>query len=144
MKRCLTMSTVRTSIEILLAIVLLMATLPNAITSKASAQQEPESPTALYWYQCNAPTHVAVFTNRVHIYCATNTPVSAPTLTGISWFAFPTSPDSAAASRFLSILQSAKITGGTVWVEVNPTDTSGSTFGCGSGDCRRIYAVELR
>jgi hypothetical protein len=144
MKRFLTMSTVRTSVEILLAIVLLMVTLPNAITSKASAQQEPESPNALYWYQCNAPTHVAVFTNRVHIYCATNTPVSAPTLTGIYWFAFPTSPDSAAASRFMSIMQSAKITGGTVWVELNPTDTSGSSFGCGAGDCRRIYAIELR
>jgi hypothetical protein len=147
MKRFLTLSTVRMSIEILLVMVLLMVALPNRITSQASAQQEPEAPTALYWYQCNTtpPNHVAVFTNRVHIWCTSTTPVSgAPALTGIYWFAFPTSPDSAAASRVMSIMQSAKIIGGTVWVEVNPTDTSGSAFGCGSGDCRRIYGIELR
>jgi hypothetical protein len=143
MKRFLTLSTFRVSVEILLVIVLLMVTLPNAITNKASAQQEPN---AVYWYQCNAPTHVGLFTNRIHIFCSTTTPVGgAPSLTGaITWFAFPTKPDSAEASRFMSIMQSAKIIGGTLWLQLDPNDTSGSTFGCGSGDCRRIYGIELR
>jgi hypothetical protein len=124
---------------------LLVVALPITSTTQASAQQEPVAPTALYWYQCNATNHVAVFTNRVHIYCTTTAPVgAAPALPGISWFAFPTGPDSAAASRFMSIMQSAKIIGGTVWVEVDPNDTSGTTFGCGASDCRRIYGIELR
>ena len=63
--------------------------------------------------------------------------------TSIHWFAFPTS-DSANASRFMSLLQTSTVAGRYVWVEVNPTDTSGSTFGCGAGDCRRIYGMELR
>jgi hypothetical protein len=145
MKRILSLSTLHMSIEILLVIVLLMAALPNVITTKASAQQEPEAPTAIYWYQCNGPTHVGLFTDRVHIYCTTTTPISgAPALNGILWFAFPTGPDSAEASRFMSIMQSSHITGETVWVEVDPNDTSGTTFGCGATNCRRIYGIELR
>lgn len=145
MKRVLTLSTLRLVFETLLIIVLLLVAFPNVVTTHATAQQEPVAPTAIYWYQCNAATHVAVFTNRIHIYCASTTPVgTAPPLTGIYWFAFPTSPDSAAASRFMSILQSSKIIGGTVWLELDPNDTSGTSFGCGATDCRRIFGVELR
>ena len=146
MKRFFTLSTVRTSVEILLVIVLLMVTLPNAITTNASAQQEPEAPTAYYWYQCNPATHVGLFTNRIHIYCSTTTAVGgAPALNpSIHWFAYPTNPDSAEASRFMSIMQSSHITGTTVWVYLDPNDTSGTSFGCGSGDCRRINGIELR
>ncbi|MGE5123842.1 MAG: hypothetical protein ACM3H7_04945 [Acidobacteriaceae bacterium] len=131
--------------EILLIVGLLTVALPGSIRTQAVAQQEPDSTDALYWYQCNLSNHVAVFTTRVHIWCQSTTPVGgAPALTGISWFAFPTSPDSAGASRIFSILQSAKVTGGVVWVWVNPADTSGTSFGCGASDCRRIYGVELR
>lgn len=145
MKRFLTLSTLRFSIEILLVIALIIITVPNALTTRASAQQEPEAPTALYWYQCNSPTHVGLFTSRVHVFCTSTTPVGgAPVLTGITWFAFPTSPDSAAASRFMSIMQSAKLVSGTVWVELDPNDTSGATFGCSASNCRRIYGIELR
>lgn len=145
MKRFLTVSNLRMSVEILLVIALLMIALPGASVNQASAQQEPEAPTAYYWYQCNAPTHVGLFMNRVHIYCTSTTPVSgAPALTGIYWFAFPTSPDSAEASRFMSIMQSSRITGIVVWVYLNPSDTSGSSFGCGSSNCRRIIGIELR
>ena len=146
MKRFLSLSTVRVSIEILLVIVLLMVALPNAITTKASAQQEPEAPTAYYWYQCNPATHVGLFSNRVHMFCNSTTPVSgAPALnSAIKWFAYPTLPDSAEASRFMSMMQTSRITGITVWFQLNPNDTSGSSFGCGSGDCRRIIAIELR
>jgi hypothetical protein len=145
MKRLISFSNLRVIIEILLVAALLIVALPNSVNSHASAQQEQVAPTAKNWYQCNPPTHVAVFTNRVHIFCTSTTPVGgAPVLTGISWFAFPTAPDSAAASRFLSVLQSTRIIDGYVWLEVDPNDTSGTAFGCAAGDCRRIYAAELR
>jgi len=138
-------SAMRLIFEILLIVVLIMVALPGSIGTQAVAQQEPESTDALYWYQCNAPNHVGLFTDRVHIYCTSTTPIaSAPALSGIFWFAFPTSPDSAGASRFFSLLQSTKITGGTLWVMVNPNDTSGSSFGCAASDCRKIYGAELR
>jgi hypothetical protein len=145
MKRFLSLSTLRLAFEILLVIALLMVALPNTITTHASAQQEPEAPTALYWYQCNATNHVGLFTNRVHVFCTTTTPVQgAPALNGIYWFAFPTSPDSAAASRFMSLLQTSVIAAKPIWLEVDPNDTSGTTFGCGAADCRRIYGMEMR
>jgi hypothetical protein len=145
MKQRKSLPTIRLGFEILLIVVLIMVALPGSIRTQAVAQQEPESADAMYWYQCNLSNHVAVFTNRVHVWCQSTTPVAgAPALTGIYYFAFPTSPDSAGASRIFSILQSAKVTGGIVWVEVNPADTSGTSFGCSSGDCRRIYGVELR
>ena len=140
MKNIKVLPTLHLVVEILLVIVLLMVALPNAITTSAAAQQDPEAPTALYCYQFNAPNHAGLFTTRVHIFCTSTTPVGgAPALTGIYWFAFPTSPDSAAASRFMSIMQSSVITGRLVWGEVNPTDSSGSSFGCAAGGCRRIY-----
>ena len=99
----------------------------------------------MYWYVCNGPNHVGLFTNRVHIYCASTTPVqNAPALTGISWFAVPTAPDSAMASRFMSLLQTSVIASKPIWLEVNPSDTSGTSFGCSAADCRRIYGMEMR
>lgn len=145
MKHVLSSSKLRSIFEILVIIALLMVAFPDTITTKATTLAEPESPTALYWYQCNATNHIGLFTNRIHIYCGTTTPIAgAPTLTGIYWFAFPTSPDSAAASRFMSVMQSSVIAGRTLWVQVDPSDTSGTSFGCSAADCRRIYGIEMR
>lgn len=146
MKRFESISTLRLYLEILLVFALLMVAFPNAITTRATAQQEPQAPTALYWYQCNAINHIGLFTNRLHIFCATTTPIAgAPALDpAITWFAFPTSPDSAAASRFLSLLQTSVITAKPIWVNLDPSDTSGSSFGCGGANCRRIYGMEMR
>jgi hypothetical protein len=145
MKRYLSVSNVRLGFEVLLALALLLAAFSRLQTGQAATAQAPEAPDALYWYQCNGPNHVGLFTNRVHIYCTTTTPVSgAPALTGIFWFAVPTSPDSAAASRFMSLLQTSVITTRPVWLEVNPTDTSGTSFGCAAADCRRMYGMEMR
>lgn len=145
MKRILSSSKLRSIFEILVLIALLLVAFPDTITTKATTLTEPESPTALYWYQCNATNHIGLFTNRIHIYCGTTTPIAgAPTLTGIYWFAFPTSPDSAAASRFMSVMQSSVIAGRTLWVQVDPSDTSGTSFGCSAADCRRIYGIEMR
>jgi hypothetical protein len=145
MKGYLSVSNVRLGLEVLLALALLMTGFSRIQTSQAATAQAPEAPEAVYWYQCNAPNHVAVFTDRVHVYCTSTTPVSgAPALTGISWFAVPTSPDSAAASRFMSLLQTSVIAARPFWLEVNPTDTSGTSFGCAAADCRRMYGMEMR
>ncbi len=146
MKRFLTLSNLRLAIEILLIALLLPVALSRASSTQAATQQVPEAAGAKYWYQCDAGSnHIGLFTDRIHIYCATTTPVgTAPALTGIHWFAYPTSPDSAEASRFMSLLQTAVITSRSIWLELDPTDTSGSSFGCGSGDCRRIYGMEMR
>ncbi len=147
MKHFFTFSNLRLAIEIILVIIIAAAALSNYRSAQSAGVAAQEAPDALYWYQCNSPSveHVAVFTNRVHVWCQTTTPVGgAPALSGISWFAFPTSPDSAAASRFLSLFQSSAISGRYVWLEVDPNNTSGSTFGCGSSDCRRIFGAELR
>lgn len=147
MKHIFTFSNLRLAIEILLVIIIAATALSKYMPAQGASMAAPDAPDAFYWYQCNSPSveHVAVFTNRVHVWCQSTTPVAgAPALSGISWFAFPTSPDSAAASRFLSLFQSSAISGRYVWLEVNPTDTSGSSFGCASGDCRRVVGAELR
>jgi len=145
MKRFLSVSNLRLAFEVLLILALLFVAFSHINTTKAAPSQAPEAPDALYWYQCNGPNHVGLFTNRVHVYCSSITPISgAPALTSIHWFAVPTSPDSAEASRFMSLLQTSVITSRAIWVEANPTDTSGSKFGCGSADCRHIYGMEMR
>jgi hypothetical protein len=145
MKRWFSVPNLRLGLEILLIVALLLTAFSRIQTSQAAPAQAPQAPDALYWYQCNGPNHVGLFTNRVHIYCTSTTPVAgAPALSGIFWFAVPTSPDSAEASRFMSLLQTSVIAGRGIWVEANPTDTSGTSFGCGSGDCRRIYGMEMR
>lgn len=145
MKRILTLSNLRVAIEVLLIIVLVPLALSYKSAPGKAAAQVPEAPEALYWYVCNPTNHIGLFTGRVHIYCQSTTPIAgAPALSGIYWFAVPTAPDSAAASRFMSLLQTAVITSRPVWVQANPTDTSGSSFGCAASDCRRIYGMEMR
>ncbi|HSB65422.1 MAG TPA: hypothetical protein VLD65_02530 [Anaerolineales bacterium] len=146
MKRFRSLFNLRLTLEILLVIVFLLVAFPDIISTHATAQQEPEAPTALYWYTCNGPNHIGLFTNRLHIFCTTTSPVAgAPALDpAITWFAFPTAPDSAEASRFMSLLQTSVITAKPVWLYLDPSDTSGSSFGCGGANCRRVYGMEMR
>lgn len=146
MKRFVSRANFRITLEILLILALLLAAFPNIITTHAIAQQQPEAPDAQYWYQCNPPNHVGLFTNRLHIFCTTTSPIAgAPVLDpAITWFAFPTAPDSAEASRFMSLLQTSVITAKPVWLFLDPNDTSGSSFGCGGANCRRLYGMEMR
>jgi hypothetical protein len=146
MKRIFTLANLRLVIEIVLIGVLVPVAFSRQASTRAAAPQEPEAPDALYWYQCNAPNHVGLFIDRVHIYCGSTTPISnAPQLSSaIHWFAVPTAPDSAQASRFMSLLQTSVITAKPIWMQVNPNDTSGASYGCGAGDCRRIYGMEMR
>ncbi len=143
MKQLLKLSNLRLMVEILLIIVLLPVAFSGQTSTRAAA---PQAPDAIYWYVCNGPNHIGLFTDRVHIYCASTTPVSgAPALNAaIHWFAVPTAPDSAGASRFMSLLQTSVIAAKPIWLEANPTDTSGTSYGCGAADCRRIYGMEMR
>lgn len=149
MKRFLTHENLRLGVEILLIIAVVALVFTNSHPTRAEDGGGPDNPQAsYYWYQCDTPTtaHVAVFKNRIHIYCPSTTAISgAPALdTLIHWFAFPSSPDSALASRYLSIFETAVISGKNVWLQLDPTDTSGSSYGCLSSDCRQISAAELR
>lgn len=146
MKRFLSLSKLRLSFEILLVGALLMISFSNAIITHATSQQEPAAPAAMYWYQCDPINHIGLFLDRLHIFCQTTSPIAgAPALSAsITWFAFPTAPDSAAASRFMSLLQTSVITGKTIWLFIDPNDTSGNNFGCGGANCRRIYGMEMR
>ena len=144
MKKFFRFSSLRLAIEMILVIIIAATALSHYMPAQGASTEAPD---ATYWYQCNSPSveHVAVFTNRVHVWCQSTTPVgSAPALSGISWFAFPTSPDSAAASRFLSLFQSSAISGRYLWLQVDPASTSGTSFGCAAADCRQVYGAELR
>jgi hypothetical protein len=146
MKRILTLSHLRLLLEILLIAVLALAAFSNSIHTQAASTQAPEAPQALYWYSCDPPNHVGLFFERIHIFCQTTTPIAgAPPLSAsITWFAVPTTPDSVAASRFMSLLQTSTITGRVIWINLDPADTSGSSFGCGAANCRRLYGMEMR
>jgi hypothetical protein len=142
MKRILTPANIRLGVEIVLIIAALFV-IAGRITPTTAAPLEPAAPaapSAVGWYQCVTPNQVAVFLNRVHVHC---TSVS-PTIAGVTWFAVPTAPDSAAASRFMSLFQSAVLTNQPLLLFVDPNDTSGTSFGCGSGDCRRLQGAELQ
>jgi hypothetical protein len=145
MKRLVSPANLRIVLEIFLLSAILVLTLARSTPATEVSAQEPASPEAYYWYQCNAPMNVGLFTNRVHVYCATTTPIGGATaIPSIHWFAVPTSPDSAAASRYMSLFQSASIAGKTLWVYLDPNDTSGTSIGCSASDCRQISGAELR
>ena len=77
--------------------------------------------------------HVMVFNNRVHIQCTAS-------VGGIFFFAAPVT-DSAYVARVLNILATATAAGRTVIIQYDPSDTSGTAFGCQASDCRRLTAV---
>ncbi len=143
MKRLLTLANIRLALEFLLVVAAMAAFLLYGLSARAASTQAPD---AVYWYVCNPVNHVGLFTERVHIFCTTTTPIAgAPALDpAITWFTVPTSPDSAAASRYMSLFQTSVITARPIWVLVDPADTSGNSFGCGASNCRRIYGMEMR
>jgi hypothetical protein len=73
------------------------------------------------------------FVDRVHVRC-TNAP------NAISYFAVSTS-NSAVAARFSSMASLA--VGGYLWIDYDFFDTSGPSFGCQLGDCRRALSWKL-
>ncbi len=90
------------------------------------------SPSASVWTQCN-PVNVAAFSKRVHVKCAA-------AVSGIRWFAVSTA-DASNAARVMSLLTAAHISGRTLDILYDPSDTSGTAIGCRANDCRLIQAV---
>jgi hypothetical protein len=116
------------------AIVLIVAVglLVSSTPTQASAPAAPA-----IFYQCT-PDNVAAFTNRVHAHC------TVPYNGTIYWFAFCATGDSATASRMLSVFTTAKALGGHLGIYFDPNDTSGTSCGCASTDCRVISGAEVR
>ena len=79
------------------------------------------------------PTQVAVFINRIHVRCTA-------AVGGIQYFALGTT-DQAFSSRVLTILTTAQVAGRTIGIDFEPSDTTGSSFGCRPADCRIIRGV---
>lgn len=109
-----------------------------AATAPITATAEGQTATALSSEELSAttteyafvPYNVGVFSNRIH--------VRATVFNGsIGYFAVPTT-DARFANRLLSLFLTAKASGKRVAVVYNPSDTSGSAWGCQSGDCRTI------
>lgn len=141
MQRIFSSANIRLTLEVVLLTAALVFILSRSTpTEAAPTVMEPAAPASTSWHTCNSPDQVAVFTNRVHVHCASTTPA----ISGVSWFAVPTAPDSAAASRFMSVIQTAMIAGRPLLLWVDPADLSGGSFGCGTGDCRRLYGVEMQ
>ena len=91
----------------------------------ASAQQTT--------YSCKS-VDVTTFPERVHVRCST------AASGGIIFFAVPTANNEHAA-RILSTLLAGHISGRTLVIGYDPTDTSGAAFGCATNDCRRLLYV---
>jgi hypothetical protein len=90
------------------------------------------------WFSCGAINHTAVFSypdpGRIYVQCA-NTPGA-----GVYWFAFK-ADDSAAASRMLSIFNTALATGKPLMVYY--VDVDGSSWDCDYSNCRPIEGAQV-
>lgn len=84
------------------------------------------------WVTCN-PYEFIAYTERIHVQCN-------PTVNGITFFAVSTA-DPAKAARVLSVLTAAQALGRQVAILYDPSDTSGTAFGCQDPGCRLIQAV---
>jgi hypothetical protein len=108
------------------ATVLLIASQP--------AFSAPDTPSD--YFTC-VPTGVATFDERVHVRCNAADP------NGIVYFAACSDKDSANASRYLSIFTTAKVTGKNLGLYYDLSDTSGTSCGCSTSDCRVIWGAEV-
>ncbi len=84
------------------------------------------------WTNCT-PENIVTYSGRVHIKCVES-------IGGIRYFAASTA-DEAKAARILSVITAAQTLGRTALILYDPADTSGTSFGCASTDCRTIIAV---
>ncbi len=115
-----------------IVLIVIVALLVSSVPARASV---PAASTT--FYQCT-PDNVAAFTNRVHVHCTVAYNGT------IQWFAYCSANDSATASRMLSVFTTAKALGGHIGLYFDPNDTSGTSCGCASGDCRVITGAEVR
>jgi hypothetical protein len=90
---------------------------------------------ALTTFVCTV-NQVGTFANRVHVHC-TN-----PYNSTIYFFAAPAS-DRDLAARMEAIGLVAQVTGTVARIYFDPSDTSGTTFGCQASDCQRVAGIEV-
>lgn len=88
------------------------------------------------FFTCKS-VEVATYAERIHVRC---TQVASG---GIVFFAVSTA-NSAHAARLLASLLMAHTVGKDIVVEFDPSDTSGTAFGCAAHDCRRLLSVAVR
>ena len=88
------------------------------------------------WSDC-VPVLTGTFANRIHVKCAAS--VSG----GIVWFAVDNAKVDY-ANRFMSMANTALVSGKTLSVYYDPADTSGSAFGCDASDCRKAIGINMR
>jgi hypothetical protein len=119
-------------------LLLLVAALGVLAMGRHSVQAVQSAPpqSVMASFSCT-PFDVGVFIARVHVRCTTSVNVNGNI---VWWWAYPTS-DSAGASRFLSLFETAKATATNVTIYYDPNDLTGNTFGCGNADCRRIWGA---
>ena len=96
----------------------------------------PAEDTAMATASCT-PVAVGVFENRIHVRCSAAVVIGTDT---IYYWAYPTS-DSAGASRFLSLFETARATNQTLTLFYTADDLSGQSFGCINSDCRRLWGA---
>jgi hypothetical protein len=126
---------IRISVFVLLgALILALALLVGLSLKDRVSAATPSAPLSVI--SCS-PSTVAAFTNRVHVSCN-------PAAGSIVYFAYCSTKDSANANRFLSIFTTAKVTGKAIYIYYNPNDTSGTSCGCASNNCRVIEGAEVR
>jgi hypothetical protein len=127
---------IRISMFVLLgALILALALLVGLSLKNRVSAASPSAPSAFTIFNCT-PATVAAFTNRVHVRCS-------PASGSIAYFAYCSTKDSANANRFLSIFTTAKVTGKTIYIYYNANDTSGTSCGCASNNCRVIQGAEV-
>lgn len=83
------------------------------------------------------PRNIIVWTvkPRVHVQCEA-------AKGNIRYFAFPMTGNLIdEAARILDTLIAARALGRTLIINYDPSDTSGASWGCNSGDCRPIRAI---
>lgn len=91
---------------------------------------------ATVWSDC-VPVLTGTFANRTHVKCASA--VSG----GIVWFAVDSSKVDY-ANRFMSMVNTALVSGKTLTLNYDPADTSGASFGCAANDCRKALGINMR
>lgn len=102
----------------------------------AASVAVPSVRAAGVWSDC-VPVLTGSFANRIHVKCA------ASVAGGIRWFAVDTTKADF-ASRFMSLVNTALVSGKTLSVYYDPADTSGTAFGCDAADCRKVIGINMR
>jgi hypothetical protein len=126
--------TIQVSVETLAVVLLLVLLAFYGMPTRASSAPQLE---VLDVFTCT-PTHVGVFTNRVHVRCNPAAP------NNIAYFAYCSAGgNSTTANRFLSAFTTAKVTAKDLTIYFTASDLSGTDCSCLASDCRVLWGAEV-